>query len=150
MIQVTTQSEPASNPNQRFNVGDLVLYLTEDLNDPQPMFRDVLGNEQHIPLRQIQRLYLPFSIPEDIPMVQYGIKLPIAYPTTSFAVTEGLDFDQMPRNWDVRQNEYLLLTAPQGSAKTTIVDYERRYGTAPKDAPEPSFTLFRNFPGMLP
>ncbi|KAF8860493.1 hypothetical protein BDZ45DRAFT_724611 [Acephala macrosclerotiorum] len=146
LIQVTTHTSPVSDPSKRFNVGDLVLYLTEDPNNPKPMFRDVLGNEQHIPLRQIQRLYLPFGIPEDISIVQYGIKLPIAYPTTSFTVTEGLGVDRSPRNWDVRQNELLLLTAPPGSAKTTIVDYERRYGTAPADAPDPSVTLFRNFP----
>ncbi|CZR61298.1 uncharacterized protein PAC_11194 [Phialocephala subalpina] len=56
---------------------------------------------------------------------------------TPFTVKEGLDADKTRRDWDIRQHELFLVTAPRGTAKTTIVDYERRYGTAPDEEVQP-------------
>ncbi|KAE8454270.1 hypothetical protein EG329_005195 [Mollisiaceae sp. DMI_Dod_QoI] len=138
LVYVPNRAEAGSS--ERFSVGDIVFFMTDDINNPKPMFRDVFGNDIHIPSRMIQRLHLPFGIPEDIEFALDGVGFPLMVPANPFTVKDGLDVDKTERDWDVCQYELLLRTTPSGikygrawdvKDKLVVVDYERRRGVAP-------------------
>ncbi|KUJ19400.1 uncharacterized protein LY89DRAFT_780346 [Mollisia scopiformis] len=117
--------------------GSLVLYLTENDADPNPRFRNIMGEERHIPHRMVQRLHLPFDLPEDLPRVEFGGEgLPILRVDQGnwFFPGAAVDNDSIPRSWKADEHELLFLSTSTPYATQTafgdfaVMDYERRTG----------------------
>jgi hypothetical protein len=130
-----SQSSAEDALRTRWSIGSLVLYL-DDEDHPHPRFRDVYGKDRQIPSIMVQKIYRPFDLSENLPLVEEGVGLPIVAAARDFTVTNALDFEMLPcRNWEARKDELLLRTDPkkynprsEAGEDIQVTDYERKSG----------------------